>query len=146
MNAPTFQAEIIKRLTKTVEELEKTNPDTKSNTGRALGKAYLLGIISDYSDRQYQELMGGGNKLGSLREEKIVDDPSKLDPGEYVLAESPKFVVTCKVSEPRMSFDEDVFAALLKKKYKVPEAITKDFIQKSKTPGSKNKTIKILER
>jgi len=45
-----------------------------------------------------------------------------------------------------MSFDEDVFAAMLKKKYKVPEAITKDFIQKSKTPGSKNKTIKILER
>jgi len=140
MSEVTFQATVLKELTQLMEKLEKLNPDTRSNTGRRLGKAFMLKMISTYADKQYD------NEMKVLNEEKIIDDPAKLTEGDYVLGESPKFTVTCKVSAPRRSFDPDVLALMLKKRYKVPEPISKDFIEKSKTPGSSNKTIKILER
>ena len=140
MNEVTFQATIIKQLTKLCEDLEAKSPDTKSNTGRRLGKAFMLGVIASYTDKQY------AMEMKALTEDKVLDSKEGLDAGDWILGESPKFVVTCKVSEPRKSFDADGLASALKKKYKIPEAITKDFVEKTKKEGAGNKTVKIIER
>lgn len=136
----TFQAAILKEITALAEKLMKLNPDNKSNTGRLLGEAYAWDQIATYAEKQAKL------KMASLIADEILDDPKKQVEGDCVLGESPKFTVTCKVSAPRKTFDLAKFGAALKKKYKIPEAITNDFYEKSKSDGSSNRTVKIIER
>lgn len=136
----TFQASILKELNVLAEKLDKLNPDTKSNTGRAIARAYMWDRMVDYAEKQ------SNAEWKKLQDDEIIDDHTKLDEGDHILGESPHFSVQCKVSAKRNMFDVEKLAKELKKKYRVPEPITKDMVSKAKTPGSSNRTLKILER
>ena len=136
----TFQAAVIKELMALDAKIEKLNPDAKHNVGRSLGSAAFWDYVATYAEKQ--------SKIAwkALIEEEVITDPTKKSEGEYNLATSPSFTVTLKVSAPRKQFDVEKLAVMLKKKYKVPEPITKDFVEKSKSAGSSNRTLKIIER
>lgn len=136
----TFQASILKELSVIAEKLQKVNPDQKSNTGRQIGQAFLWDAIQSYAKKQSDAAWD------ALETEEIIDNYKSLEEGEFHLGESPRFVITVKVSKPRQERDDEKLAAELKKRYKIPEAVTKDLLAKCKKDGSRNRTLSIVER
>lgn len=135
----TFQATILKYVMMIADAVLHANPD-KSNSGNTIARAFLWDQIEAYAKKQATAAWD------KMEEDEIIDDYKGLDDGEYHLGESPRFVVMVKVSKPRRERDDDKLAAELKKRYKVPEAITKDLIEKTKKDGSRNRTLSIVER
>ena len=135
----TFQATILKFISLIADTVLPLSQD-KSNSGNTIARAYLWDQVQAYAKKQSDEAWK------KLEEDEIIDDYKSLDEGEYHLGESPRFVITVKVSKPRKERDDDKLAAELKKRYKVPEAVAKDLIEKSKKDGSRNRTLSIVER
>ena len=135
----TFQATILKFLMLIADTVMPLSQD-KSNTGGLIARAFMWDKVQEYAKKQSDDAWD------KLEEEEIIDEYKNLEEGEYHLGESPHFVVMVKVSKPRRERDDDKLAAELKKRYKVPEAITKDLIEKSKKDGSRNRTLSIVER
>jgi hypothetical protein len=134
----TFQASIIRSLTKISEKLLDSAPDQTSNAGKLLSRAFLWDTIAKYAEKQ--------SKLAweQMEKEELVSYKG-LQPGEYTLAESSSFYIFDKVSEPRRAFSPDVMVVQLKK-YKVPAPIVKEMIEKSKVPGKSTHTVSVVER
>lgn len=135
----TFQATILKFIMLVADTVLPMSQD-KSNSGNTIARAFLWDQIEAYAKKQ------SAAAWDKMEEDEIIDDYKGLDDGEYHLGESPRFVVMVKVSKPRRERDDDKLAAELKKRYKVPEAITKDLIEKTKKDGSRNRTLSIVER
>lgn len=137
--ALTFVAQIHKRITMLFQELDKLNPDSKHNTGRLIGRALFWDQIEKYAKKQSEIAWD------TLEKEEIVTYDG-LPPGDHTLAESPHFIVMAKVSSPRRAFSPDALATSLKKRYKVPEVVTKEEVEKAKIPGKSVNTLTIMER
>lgn len=135
----TFIASIHKILSTLTDQCDKINPDQKSNQGRLIGRALFWDTIEAYAKKQ-SELA-----WKVLETEEIVET-GDLPAGNHELARSPRFTVTCKVSEPRKGFKPEVLMAALKKKYKVPEPASREMIEAAKVPGKGTKTLTIIER
>lgn len=114
------------------------NPDTKSNTGRAIGEAFLWDEVERLAKAKSKDAWAALDSIGLLTDEK--------NPGEYLIAESPSFAVNVRISEPVRRFDPDHLADLLLKKYKVPKSTTKQFVEASKLPAKSTFTYKIIEK
>lgn len=113
------------------------NPDEKHNAGKLLGEAFLWKTVMNYAKRKYEKAI---DKCAG----EFVD--RTYEEGEYELVQSPKFVYTIKVSKPVRRFDPDTLAASLRKKYKIPEPITKELIEAAKVPTNSTITPIIEER
>lgn len=138
MSDITFTATIFNELTKLKTKLDDKNPDTKSNTGRLVGRAHMWDQIAKYAKKQ-SELA-----WGVLEKEEIVSYVES--PGIHRLAESPHFTVTDRVSEPRKAFNADALAEALKKRYKVPVPVTKELVEQAKLPTKCVHTTTVEER
>jgi hypothetical protein len=134
-----FQAQIYTQ----VEELPNklTFPD-KSNRGKMLAMLMLWKRVGDIAEKKYEALMK------QLIGEDLVKDPKSIStPGTYVIGEANAMTVECNVSVPRREFNMDWFAKELRRKYKVPEAVTKQLYEEAKQPGnSQIRRIAIKER
>lgn len=121
-------------------EQSVANPDAKSNTGTFIGEAFLWDEVVREAKRR------SDRAWDKLEEQGVISGTASLPPGEHVLGSSPSFSVTAKVSEPVRRFDPDHLAQALKKKYKVPEPITKELVEQAKQPSKSTVTLNILER
>lgn len=118
----------------------KAHNPSQSNTSQLIGTALFWDTVQSFSKKQ------SDIAWKKLEEEEIIDTDG-LTEGEHVLAENKDFVVTGKMSAPYKSFSADALAAiLLKTKYKVPVAITKDACEKAKIPGKGRLTLNIIEK
>lgn len=117
------------------------NPDS-SNTGSFLGDYFLWNAIKKHAEKKLEQVEDQLSASGL-----IATDPSTLTPGNHVLVESEHFVLTADVTKPVSRFDKDLLAENLEKsKYKIPRAITIDFLEKSKREGKSMVRRKIAER
>jgi hypothetical protein len=127
-------------LNKIAQFIEKNNPDSTHNTGRMIGQAYLWDIVESIAKKH-------SNSIWDRLEKDGVISRDNLDPGAHELADTPHFVLSAKVTNPVRRFDDDEMAHLLKKsKYKVPEPITKQFIDQAKIPKKSTVTMTITEK
>lgn len=137
----SYETDIIRALSKIGQTNGTANPDAKNNVGGLLGEAFLWDKVRAYAE--------GRAKAAwlKLEKEEIVPDKKTLSPGDHILAESPSFACTAKVSRPVERFSGDELADLLaKSKYKVPVSTTKELIDQAKIPTTSMVTMKIVER
>lgn len=113
------------------------SPDT-SNTGAYLADAYLWDTVEAYAK--------GKSKEAWERLEKELDIKAPEVAGAYVLATSPSFTVTAKVTQPVKRFNVDELAKALKKRYRVPEPTTKEMVEHAKVPTKSVCTLAVIER
>lgn len=135
-----FQAKITKHLNKLADFCDKENPDTQHNVGKQLGVVYFWTMVEKLAKAKKEDAWK------YLINEKIIEDVSSYDPGEYSLAESPNFYAQAKLSNPVNRFDPEVLAEALNKKYKVPKPITKELVEQAKVPTKSTVTKSVVER
>lgn len=133
----TFTARIVNELTKLSSKLDEANPDTKHNAGRLIGRALMWDQIAKYAKKQSEVAWN------TLESEEIVSYVNS--PGDHNLAESPHFMVTDRVSEPRKAFNADALAEGLKK-YKIPKSVVLEAVERAKIPGKSVHTTVVVER
>lgn len=108
---------------------------------QALADAFMWDTIAKYAEKKSEAAW----KL--LEEEQFVGDYKNMEPGEHEIAHSASFISRCKVSQPIVRFDNNEMAQLLvKSKYKVPLAVTLEYIDKAKVPKNSSRTLVIEER
>lgn len=134
----SYKAAIHKLLSSLKDTCDKLNPEAKSNTGSIVGRAFFWDEFAAYAKKQ------SDLAWEAIEAEEIIKKVETS--GTHTLHESRSFIITDKVSEPRKTFQENVLAAALKKKYKVPEPITRELVGKAKIPGKATHTLSILER
>lgn len=135
----TYLAKIVQFLGK-LGQGETVNPDTKHNTGRLIGEAYLW-------DEVHRAAKGRAEKIWAALEKEGIIKKEERDPGEYMLAETPHFHVELKVSEKVRRFDARVLAkAMAASKFKVPMPIMLEAIEKAKVPAKSTNTYRITEK
>jgi hypothetical protein len=139
MSDASFQATIIKSLTKLVEDLKAKSPD-RSNTGIVIGEAFICDVVEKYAHAQSEAAWA------KLETEEIINRTEDLGEGDHTLAESQKFSVQLKQSKPRKNFKAEVLQTALQKKYRVPLHTSKEMIEAAKVPGNPVRTFKIVER
>lgn len=134
----SHQASINKVITKVVEDfLGKF----KGNTDRYFARYFFWVIVEKYAKAQKETAFET-----LVKEELIEKNHRALPEGEHTIGTSPGFFVSDKVSKPRRSFDDQVLAQLLKKKYKVPLPVTKELVEEAKVEGKPTHTITVVER
>lgn len=140
MTTPTtYTATVFNEVAKLFDKLDKLNPDTKSNTGRLIGRAFIWDAIAKHAKGQSEAAWK------TLESEEIIEYVESQ--GEHTLATSPHFTVIDKVSAPRKAFKPEVLAQELNKKYKVPVPVVKDLVERAKVPGEKGvHTSSIVEK
>ncbi len=116
-------------------------PD-KTNRGKLLAMLMLWKRLSQLSDKKYDVLMK------QLQEEELVKDPKTITtPGTFVIGEANTITVEVNVSKPRREFNMEWFCKELKRKHKVPEAVTRELYEKAKQEGTtQNRTITVKEK
>lgn len=134
----SFTAEVHKLLSVMPEKCDKLNPDSKSNTGRLIGRAHFWDAFLDYAKKQSDQAWK------ALEDEEIIEQVDET--GTHTLAESPSFSVIDKVSEPRKGFKPDVLVAALNKRYKVPKPVATEMIEAAKVPGNRVHTLSTVQR
>lgn len=138
MTTLSFTAEVHKLLSAMPEKCDKLNPDTKSNTGRLIGRAHFWDAFVKYAEAQSKQAWK------ALKDEEIIEQVDET--GTHTLAESPSFSVIDKVSEPRKGFKPEVLATALNKRYKVPKPIAIEMIDAAKVPGNRVHTLTTVQR
>ena len=141
----SFQAEIIKMLNKLQDTCDKKNPDREARNAPHAGtiaNAYFWSAVAKYAEGKKEEAWKALAEAGFIPE-----DVKGYDSGEYVLGESPSFIVKAKVSEPVKRFNDEYLAeSLFKSKYKVPKPVAKEMIAAAKRPSNPTVTKSIIER
>jgi hypothetical protein len=140
----SFQLEITKALNKLGDLVEKKNPDANvknSPHGVLLAAAYFWTKVEKFAEAKkaaaWEALEDAG--IGSTANKDVA--------GDYTVADTPSFLASYKVSEPRKKMDEGYFAEqLYKSKYKVPLPFTRELFAASKLPGKGSVTKTIIEK
>jgi len=136
----SYETTIVKALSR-LGKNGTENPDSKHNTGRLLGEAYMWDQVEKYAKARSAAVWK------EMEKEGLVPDKKTLDPGEYACADSPSFAVFAKVTQPIRRFDGEQLAGLLaKSKYKVPVSTTKELIEEAKVPGNPAVRMVVVER
>lgn len=136
----SFAAVVTKHLNKIADVCETHNPDAKHNVGRGLGVVFFWTAVEKYAKAKKDEAWD------ALAKEDTIPVTNKLNPGEYMLAESPHFYASVKISNPIKRFDGDVLADALFSKYKVPKPMAKELIDQAKVPTSSSATKSVILR
>lgn len=129
-------ADVMSRFGKTAE----TEPPKKSNQETLLALAYMWDFVAAYakgrSDAAWKE----------LEDSKIID-ATALEPGEYILAESPNFLCKAVVTAKVKRFNPAALAtALNKSKFKVPLPVATKMIEDAKKETTSQVRLNIIER
>jgi hypothetical protein len=117
-------------------------PDT-SKTGNTLhpnlATAYFWRTVRKYAEDH--------EKAAFQALVEYLPDVEEAGAGDHELCESQFFKMTASISQPVRKFDEDALAlALNKSKYKIPLAVTKEFIEACKLPTKGRVSISIIEK
>jgi hypothetical protein len=141
LNAPvsTFHGKIVWAINDIIEDLLRDNPDAKHNVGNLIGEQFLWDEIAKYAKAMSEKTWKALEKVQDL-------DIEDLTQGDHMLLQSPHFVITASVSAPVKRFAVGELARVLKEKYKIPEIISKELIDKAKVPTKSTVTIKIVEK
>jgi hypothetical protein len=133
----SFIAAIIKDLARLAHDMPM--PDSTHNTGKMLAIAYFWDIVGKHAKRQSDQMWE------LLMTEGLVEEPSA--PGEHVLCESPKFVCYAKVTNKIKRFSPEELSKIFKRsKYKVPELITREYVERAKKETKSAISYSIEER
>ena len=136
----SYETTIIKALSR-LGKNGTENPDSKHNTGRLLGEAYMWDQVEKYAKARSTAVWK------EMEKEGLVPDKKTLDPGEYACADIPSFAVFAKVTQPIRRFNGDELAnKLAKSKYKVPVSTTKELIEEAKMPTNPSVRMVVVER
>lgn len=134
-----FQAQIYNYVEDAPNKI--TFPD-RTNKGKMIAMLMLWKRISALADKKYDAQL-----KQSIEEDLITDPKTKSVPGVYLIGEAGKLSVEVNVSKPRREFNLDWFCAQMKKKYKVPEAVTREMYEQAKQEGTtQNRTISVKEK
>lgn len=140
----SFQLEITKALNKLGDLVEKKNPDANiknSPHGLLLARAYFWTKVEKFAEGQKE------TAWKALEDAGVGSSVDKGVAGDYTVADTPSFLATFKVSEPRKKMDESYFAAQMQQsKYKVPLPFTRELFAASKLPGKGSVTKTIIEK
>lgn len=124
-----------------VNEIMKAHPDGKHNQGRFILESFLWDQIESIAKGK------SADAWDKMEANGVFVPPNKEEAGNSVCGESPKFVISAKVSEKVKRFNGDELAKLLNKsKYKVPVHTAKEFIDKAKVGSTPTVTLRIVER
>lgn len=135
----SFVARIIKELQTFADNIPL--PDAKHNAGRLLAQAFLWDVVRKHAEKQSLQMWE------HLKNEGLIPQNGSLEPGAHVLCESPRFVCTARISIPVKRFSPEELSKLLKaSKYRVPEPITIEFVEKAKVPSKSSTTLSVVER
>jgi hypothetical protein len=140
----TTELTYLAKIEKALSRLGKNGTESPdgSNTGTYLSDYFLWSTVAKYAEKKLEEAEHTLNEAGLIDK-----DPTKLPPGNHILAESTNFVLSADVTKPISRFDKDVLAENLENsKYHIPRALTMDFVNKSKKEGNPRVTRKIAER
>jgi len=138
--AMSYESEIIRALSR-LGMNGTANPDTKHNSGRLLGEAFLWDRVAKYAEAKSDAVWK------QLSSEGIIPDKASLGEGDHELAASPSFLAIAKVTKPIKRFSGDELADLLaRSKYKVPVSTTKELIDQAKIDGKPARSLRIIER
>jgi len=136
----SYETTIVKALSR-LGKNGTENPDSKHNTGRLLGEAYMWDQVEKYAKARSAAIWK------EMEKEGLVPDKKTLDPGDHQLSDSPSFAVFAKVTQPIKRFDGDELANLLaRSKYKVPLSTTKEMIDQARVPGNPAVRMVVVER
>lgn len=124
----------------TIGKTKDTELSRKSNTETLLASAFMWDFIAAYakgrSDIAWAEL-----------EDNNIIDSKGLDPGEYILAESPGFVCKANVTAKVKRFSPEALAKNLNRsQFKVPTPVALQMIDAAKVPTTSQTKLNIIER
>lgn len=122
-----------------IGKTKDTTPPNKTNVEGMLGIAYMWDFIEAYAAGKSK------NAWKELEENNLIMT-EELEPGEYVLNESPNFICQANVTEKVRRFVPDVLVKALNKKYKVPLPVAAKMIEEAKVPTKSQVKLKIVER
>lgn len=124
----------------TIGKTKDTELPKKSNTETLLASAYMWDFIVSYAK-------GRSDVAWAELEDNNIIDAKELEPGEYILAESPGFVCKANVTQKVKRFDPKKLATdLAMSKYKVPTPIALQLIEQAKVPTTSQTKLNIIER
>ena len=132
----SYQTKIVSALSK-LGSNGTASPD-KSNSGTLLADAFLWDTVEAYAKKR------SAAAWDVLEKELDIKRPE--DPGSHILASTPSFVATAKVSQPVRRFSVDELAKAMKAKYRVPEPTTKEMCEQAKVPGKPSCAFEIVEK
>lgn len=138
----TYRTDIIKALDKLERNGTAPNNYDKSNTGVLMARVYLWKTVMQLASDHYAEAM---LQLQGATENET--DIRNRDPGEHIIAQSPKFAFVAKLANPSKLFDKnELVSALNKSKYKIPAPIAREFIENATKEGNKKLTLSLMEK
>ncbi|MCI0557510.1 MAG: hypothetical protein MN733_03365 [Nitrososphaera sp.] len=112
----SYRASVIKALDRLSTLNGTRNPDEKDNQGAFLGPIYLWSVVADIAKDRIS------SAWKSLEENGLIpaDDALRTQiSGEEVITSSPSFALQVKVTNPRSTFDKDMFIECASVKFKI---------------------------
>lgn len=139
----SFGARIVAAIGKLHKDLQDKAPDQRHNQGKYLSEVYFWDVVATYAAKRAKDAWLKLDENGVIPND---EERRALDPGEHSLAESPHFTCSAKISQKVRRFSADALAGLLKKQFKVPEATTKELVEKAKVPTTSSVSLSIMEK
>jgi len=142
-NPSSFLGMIIKAVSgAALELLEKVKQDVGkgANVSKVLSELFMWNWIRKFAENKYDTLMDKAKESG------VISDASKLEPGNYTVAESRHFVVTAGVTEPIRRFNPDALCQWAFESHKIPIIVMKEQIEKAKLSTKSTVRLTIEER
>lgn len=137
--ANSFLGKIVQTINKATTDLMQANPDTKHNTGRQLGEAYMWDEIEKYAAAMSKRVWE------KLESDKVITT-TDLTPGGHMIADAPHFTIMAEVTQPVRRFSGDALAKWLEKEKKIPIIVTKEQIEKAKLPTTSQVKLKVVAK
>lgn len=124
----------------TIGKTKDTELSKKSNTETLLASAFMWDFIAAYAK-------GRSDIAWSELEDNNIIDAKELEPGEYILAESPGFVCKANVTAKVKRFSPEALAKNLNRsQFKVPTPVALQMIDAAKVPTTSQTKLNIIER
>lgn len=118
------------------------NPD-RSLTGKQLWTVYFWQVVAEVAEKSkkasWEAIQGAGG---------LVDADDKLralSAGEHIAAESNKYTVMVKLSEPRKTFNLEAFIEKAARRYRIPKDKLTELAEACRTEGKPALTKRIIE-
>lgn len=137
----SFTAQIIKYLSGLGRKGTDTVPPTsKSDVDTLLAQAYMWDVVEKYGAAM-------SKKCWKQLEDQGIIEIADLEQGDHVLADGTLFECWAKVSAPVKRFNNEELCRIMKaSKFKVPEPVMTQYIERAKIGTKGNKTLSITEK
>lgn len=136
-----LQSKIHLALASAAHFVTQKHPAAKDRKDKMVLDAYLWDAVISYAKAKSEDAWA------KMEEAGIYAEPGREAPSEAMVGAVQHFEVHAKVTEPVKRFNDGELAQLLKKsKYKIPEADTKQFVEKAKVGKKGNLLLSIVEK